>query len=147
MSARSIGRPNPTSQARLQLILILLAAWNNWWLMAVWLAVLFGLIVAFVFELLNTGAIEVAGVDGILGGRALGGASLVLALAYIYAARNPTRQRVILWMATVEQFIAMFTAGFHWARDDISGGEAALPILVAAAFALVVSLPRQFEPA
>jgi hypothetical protein len=134
MSARSIGRPNPTSQARLQQILILLAAWN---------------IVAFVFELLNTGSIEVARVDGILGGRALGGASLVLALAYIYAARNPMRQRVILWMATLEQFIAIFTAGFHWARDDITGGEAALPIVVAAAFlfALVVSLPRQFEPA
>jgi len=133
MTARPIGRPNPTSQARLQLILILLAAWN---------------LVGFAFELMNAGAIRVGGIEGALGGRVLSGSSLVLALAYMYAARNPLRHRVILWIATLEQFIAIFSAGFHWARDDISGGEALLPVLVAAAclFALVVSMPRQLDP-
>ena len=132
MSARPIGRHNPTSQARLQLLLLLLAAWN---------------IVAFVFELLNVGPIRIGGVEGILGARALGGASLVLALAYIYAAREPMRHRVILWMATLEQFVALFTAGFHWARGDITGGEAVLPIIVSAVFllALIWSLPRQAD--
>src|SRR5262245_26497619 len=132
MSARQIGRPNPTSQARLQLILILLAAWN---------------IVAFVFELLNVGPIRVGAIEGVLGARAVGGATLVLALAYIYAARDPMRHRVILWMATLEQFVALFTAGFHWARDDVSGSEAILPIVVSAVFllALISSLPRQAD--
>ena len=133
MSARPIGRHNPTSQARLQLILILLAAWN---------------IVAFAFELLNVGPIRIGGIEGVLGARAVGGATLVLALAYIYAAREPMRHRVILWMATLEQFVSLFTAGFHWARGDVTGGEAILPIIASAAFllALIWSLPRQGDP-
>jgi hypothetical protein len=134
MPARQIGRPNPTSQARLQLILILLAAWN---------------IVAFVFELLNVGPIRVGAIEGVLGARAVGGATGVLALAYIAAARDPLRYRFVLWLATIEQFIAIFTGGFHWARDDVAGSEAWLPIIVAAVFlvAFLTSLPRQADTA
>lgn len=129
MSARSVGRPNPTSQARLQLILVLLAAWNA---------------VAFTFELLNLGPVRVGEIEGILGARAVSGASGVLALAYAYAARDPIRHRTIIWLATIEQFLAIFTAGFHWARDDVNAGEAAVPIIAAGVFlfAIVTSLPR-----
>jgi hypothetical protein len=129
MSARSVGRPNPTSQARLQLILVLLAAWNS---------------VAFIFELLNLGPVRVGEIEGILGARAVGGASGVLALAYVYAARDPMRHRTIVWLATLEQFLAIFTAGFHWAIADLNGGEAAVPIIAAALFlfAIITSLPR-----
>jgi hypothetical protein len=129
MSARSVGRPNPTSQARLQLILVLLAAWNS---------------VAFIFELLNLGPVRVGEIEGILGARAVGGASGVLALAYVYAARDPMRHRTIVWLATLEQFVAIFTAGFHWATADLNGGEAAVPIIAAALFlfAIITSLPR-----
>jgi hypothetical protein len=132
MTARPIGRPNPTSQARLQLVLILLAAWN---------------LAAFIFELLNVGPIRVGVVEGVLGARAIGGATGVLALAYIAAARDPLRHRFVLWIATVEQFVALFSAGFHWARGDVAAGEAALPIVAAAVFliALLSSLPRQPE--
>ncbi len=132
MTARPIGRPNPTSQARLQLILILLAAWD---------------LVAFLFELFNAGPVRVGAIEGVLGARAVGGATGVLALAYVYAARSPMRHRTILWLATIEQFVSIFTAGFHLARDDISRGEAMLPILAAAVFlvALLTSLPRQTD--
>ena len=134
MSARQIGRPNPTSQARLQLILILLGAWN---------------LAAFIFELLNAGAIRVGGIDGLLGSRAVDGATGVLALAYIFAARDPLRYRFILWLAMVEQFLTIFTATFHWARDDVSSSEILLPVIVAAVFliALLTSLPRQADVA
>lgn len=129
MSARSVGRPNPTSQARLQLILLVLAAWNA---------------VAFLFELLNMGPVRVGETEGILAARALGGATGVLALAYVYAARDPMRHRTIVWLATIEQFVAIFTAGFHWATGDVAAGEALLPILAAALFlfAIITSLPR-----
>lgn len=129
MSARSVGRPNPTSQARLQLILLVLAAWNA---------------VAFAFELLNIGPIRVGEIEGILGARAVGGATGVLALAYVYAARDPMRHRTIIWLATIEQFLAIFTAGFHWATGDVSGSEALVPIIAAALFlfAIITSLPR-----
>jgi len=68
MSARQIGRPNPTSQARLQLLLILLAAWD---------------LLAFLLELTNTRLLKIGGIDGVLGARSVSGSMAVLAIAYI----------------------------------------------------------------
>jgi hypothetical protein len=132
MHARQIGRPNPTSQARLQLILVLLAAWD---------------LLAFALELTNTRLLRIGSIDGVLGARSVSGTVAVLAIAYLYAARNPVRYRFILWMATIEQFVALFTCTFHWARSDVSFGEVALPILVAAGFLvmLLTNLPRQTD--
>jgi hypothetical protein len=130
--SRHIGRPNATSQARLQLILVLLAIWN---------------LLAFVMELTNRWFIEVGDIDGLLGARAVGGATGVLALGYLFAARNPVRYRFMLWLATVEQFVALFSATFHWARDDVSFGEAFVPIVAAVIFLvlLLTNLPRQTD--
>jgi hypothetical protein len=132
MSARQIGRPNPTSQARLQLLLILLAAWD---------------LLAFLLELTNTRLLRIGGIDGVLGARSVSGSMAVLAIAYIYAARNPIRHRFVLWLASLEQFVAMFAATFHWARGDLGAGQAILPILAAAAFLvlLMTNLPRQTD--
>jgi len=132
MQARQIGRPNPASQARLQLILLSLAAWN---------------LLTFVLELTNSGPISVDGVDGILGARSASGAVAVLAIAYVYAARNPVRYRFVLWLATLEQFIALFSATFHWGRGDIEAGEALVPIIAAATFLvlLIANFPRQTD--
>jgi hypothetical protein len=132
MQARQIGRPNPTSQARLQLILVALAAWN---------------ILSFLLQLMNAGPVSVDAVDGILGARALSGATAVLGIAYLYAARNPIRYRFVLWLATLEQFVALFTAAFHWARGDLGAGEATVPIIVAVIFLvlLMTNQPRQTD--
>lgn len=132
MSARQIGRPNPTSQARLQLLLILLAAWD---------------LLAFLLELTNTRLLKIGSIDGVLGARSVSGAMAVLAIAYIYAARNPIRHRFVLWLASLEQFVAMFAATFHWARGDLGVGQAILPILAAAVFLvlLMTNLPRQTD--
>lgn len=132
MSARQIGRANPTSQARLQLILILLAAWN---------------LASFVLLLFNTTLSNIEGVDGVLGARAYGGATAVLAIAYLYAARNPIRHRFVLWLAAVEQVVALFSYAFHWARGDFSFAEMALPIIAAAALLalLIANMPRQTD--
>ena len=82
-----------------------------------------------------------------LGGRSVGGEIAVLAIAYLYAARNPMRYRFILWLASLEQFIALFAATFHWVRGDIGAGEAAIPILVAAGFLvlLMTNMPQQTD--
>jgi hypothetical protein len=132
MSARQIGRPNPTSQARLQLVLLVLAAWD---------------LVGFVLGLTNTSLLKVGSIDGVLGGRSVSGTLAVLALAYIYAARNPIRHRFVLWLASLEQFVAIFSYTFHWGRGDVSMGEVALPIVAAAAFLvlLMTLLPRQTD--
>jgi hypothetical protein len=132
MQARQIGRPNPTSHARLQLILVALGVWN---------------LLAFLLELTNAGPLNVGDVDGILGVRALSGAVGVLGVAYLYAARNPVRYRFVLWLATLEQFVALFTATFHWARGDVGREEAVVPIIISAAFLvlLMTNLPRQTD--
>jgi hypothetical protein len=132
MQARQIGRPNPTSQARLQLVLLLLAAWD---------------LLAFALELTNTRFLRIDEIDGVMGARAVSGSMAVLAIAYLYAARNPIRYRFVLWLASLEQVIALFSSTFHWARGDIGFGESALPITVAAGFLVVLmtGLPRQTD--
>jgi hypothetical protein len=132
MTARPIGRPNPTSQARLQLILLVLAAWD---------------LLAFGLELTNTRLLSVGDIDGVLGARSVSGTLAVLAIAYIYAARNPIRHRFVLWLASIEQFVAIFVCGFHLARDDVNFGETALPLAVAAVFLVLImtNLPRQTD--
>lgn len=131
MSARHLGsRPNPTSTARLQLVLILLAAWDG---------------LGFVLTLTNSALLKVNGIDGALGARSVSGSLIVLAAAYVYAARAPLRYRFVLWMASLEQFFAMFSYTFHWARADVGFGETIIPLLVSAAFlvALLTTLSSQ----
>ncbi|HEX5478861.1 MAG TPA: hypothetical protein VFY79_03995 [Dehalococcoidia bacterium] len=127
---QQIGRPNAASQARLQLVLVLLAAWD---------------LLAFLLELGQTSLLKVGSIDGALGGRSVSGAVVVLAIAYLYAARNPIRYRIVLWLATLEQFIALFATAFHWARGTIGAGQAVIPILVAAIFLmlLMMYMPKQ----
>lgn len=130
--SRSIGRPNPTSQARLQLLLLALAAWN---------------IITFLLALTNAPLVSVGDIDGILGARAVNGASAVLALAYLWAARNPLRYRFVIWMAAVDQVVGIFSAGFHWTRGDLGASEAIVPIAVATGILalLAANLPRQTD--
>ena len=132
MRTRSVSRPEAASQARLQLVLILLAAWNG---------------LTFVLQLVNADVLEAGNIDGLLGARALSGASGVLAIAYAYAARNPLRYRVIVWIGLIEQVVALFSYTFHLARNDIEFSEAWLPIAVAAIFLvlLLATLPRQTD--
>jgi hypothetical protein len=132
MQARAIGRTGAAARTRLQLLLIALGAWN---------------LITFALELANAGVIDIEGVDGALAGRGLGGASAVLGFAYLYAARNPIRHRFVLWLASLEQIVALFSMTFHWARNDVSFGEVALPMLVATVFLvlLIANLPRQTD--
>lgn len=132
MHARQIGRPNPASQARLQLLLLVLAAWD---------------FLAFALELTNTRLLEFGGIHGALGARSVSGATLVLAVAYVYAARNPVRYRFVLWLASLEQIVAIFSYGFHWARSDVGFNQVALPIAAAGVFIvlLIANLPRQTD--
>ena len=127
--SRQIGQSDPSSTARLQLVLVALAAWN---------------IIIFLAGLVNSRFLEV-GVDGALGGRAFAGTSLVLALAYLYAARDPMRNRFVIWIASLEQVVGLFSMAFHWIRDDVSTGDVWLPMLVSAGFLvlLIATTPRQ----
>ena len=132
MQVRAVSRTGASSRARLQLVLLALAAWN---------------LVTFLLELASTALIDIEQVDGLLGGRAVSGASAVLGIAYVYAARSPVRYRFIVWLGLIEQVVALFSMTFHWARDDVSFGEVAVPMLVATVFLvlLLTTVPRQTD--
>jgi hypothetical protein len=119
------GRFTPTR--RLQLILVLLAAWD-----------LLGFVVPLLADSFLFG---IDGeLDGILAGRVLSGAIIVPAVLYLYAARRPERYRGILWVAVIEQLVAIVTGVFHLAAGTVGLGEVVIPLAVAVAFLIVVLL-------
>lgn len=132
MQPRPIRRASDSSQARLQLLLVLLAAWD---------------IAGFLIELTNGWLIDEGPIDGVLGARAVSGALLVLGIGYLFAARNPVRYRFMIWLAAIEQIVAFFSTTFHWAAGDLGFAESALPIAVAAVLLvlLIANLPRQTD--
>lgn len=130
----SAGRGAGASQARIRLVLLALAAWD---------------VVGFLVQLaFDSPAFRVNGdVEGFLAARAVSGSLIVLAAAYAYAARNPSRHRFVLWMAVLEQLAGLVTGVAHWARGDLSAGESILPLVVAVAFLVLIlfNYPRERE--
>ncbi|MGD0765856.1 MAG: hypothetical protein ABR978_06070 [Dehalococcoidia bacterium] len=82
--------------------------------------------------------------SGILAGRGYSGALFVTAALYVIAVRNPVRYRFILWLAVLEQFVAVGTGVFHAARQDLTWGGEILPVGVATVFLilLLLNFPR-----
>lgn len=115
-------------------MLLALAAWD-----------ILGFLVQLAFD---TAAFRVKGdVEGFLAARAFSGSLIVLAAAYVYAARSPLRHRFVLWLAVLEQLAGLVTGVAHWARGDLSAGESLLPLVVAAAFLVLIlfNYPRERE--
>ncbi len=129
------GRSAIASQARIRLVLLALAAWDA-----------LGFLVELSFD---TPAFRIKGgdVEGFMAARAFSGSLIVLAAAYLYAARNPARHRFVLWLAVLEQLAALVTGIAHWARGDLSAGESIVPLLIAALFLVLILLnyPRGRE--
>lgn len=125
------GRFTPTR--RLQLILLLLAAWD---------------LLGFVVQLLaDTFVFEIDGeLNGVLAARALSGAIIVPAILYLYAARRPAQHRGILWIAVIEQLVAIGTGVFHLAAGTFDLEEMVIPVAVAIAFLIVVLLNFPARP-
>ena len=117
----------PNLGRRLRLILLLMAAWD---------------LLGFVVQLYaDSFAFHIDGeLEGALAARALSGALIVPALVYLYALRNPLRHRAVLWLAVIEQLVAICTAVFHLAADDFGLRSMILPLAVAVAFLILVLL-------
>ena len=79
-----------------------------------------------------------AEMSGVLTGRAFSGALFVTGILYLIGARDPVRYRFILWLAVIEQLIAVCTGIFHGARSDIRWSDLVLPIGVAMLFLVLV---------
>ena len=132
------SRRNVSSGRRLQLILLLLIAWD---------------VIALLAELSFGGPLfKISGdsIGGLLAARgSFSGVALVPIALYVYAfVRGPLRHRNILWVAVVEQGAAALFAVFHVATNDIEVEGLIVPLVVALGLLvfLLVSMPRQ-QPA
>jgi hypothetical protein len=113
---------------RLRLILLLMATWD--------------LLGAVVQLYTDSFAFRIDGqLNGFLAARALSGALVVPAVVYLYALRDPLRHRAVLWLAVIEQLVAICTT------DDFGLGNMVVPLAVAVAFLILVLLnyPRGEE--
>lgn len=121
----SVQRMSPVK--RLRLVLLLMAVWD---------------LLGFLVQLYaDTFFFEIDGnVDGILAARAFSGALIIPAIIYIYALRDPLRHRAVLWLAVIEQLVAVLTAVFHLAGDTFELESVILPVAVAIAFLILVLL-------
>ncbi len=119
---------------RLQLVLLLLIAWD---------------IIGLLAELSFGGPLmHVSGgkIGGVLAARAsLGGALVVPLTLYIYALiRGPMRYRGLVWIGVLEQSMVAVFAVFHVIADDIKVEGAILPIVVSLGLVvlLLINMPR-----
>src|SRR5581483_3503886 len=122
-------------RVRLQLVLLLLIAWD-----------LVGLLAELSF---GSPLFKVSGdrVTGILAARGSFGGALVVPLTlYIYALiRGPMRYRGLVWIGVLEQAMVVVFAVYHTVADDIKVAGAVAPIIVSGA--LVVLLLLNMPPA
>ena len=128
------NRPNLTAQRRLQLVLLLMIAWEALLLAS---------------ELSFGGAMfEIDGdqISGVLGARgALAGAGVVPIALYGFAfTRGPMRHPSILLVGALEQMAAILFGGYHVAVNDVELGSFIVPLVVSLAFLalIIVNVPR-----
>ena len=127
-------RQSSTQLRRLQTLLILMVLWN---------LLSFGVELSFGGPLFKIEGDKIAGYLAARG--SFSGAMLVPVGLYLYAlARNPLRQRGVIWCAVLEQGAAALLAVYHIAARDILLEGAALPLVVSLLLLvlLLVNMPR-----
>jgi len=128
------SRRSVSSGRRLQLILLLLIAWDVLALLAE---------LSFGGPLLKISGDEIGGFLAARG--SFSGAALVPVGLYTYAlVRGPLRHRNILWVAVIEQGAAALFAVYHVALNHVAVEGGILPLVVSLGLLvlLLVSMPR-----
>ena len=118
---------------RLRLILFLMIIWEA---LAVIAELSFG---GFLFE------ISGSKISGFLGARgSFAGAALLPMFIYIYALRAPLRYRGLLYLAVLENAVAILFVLIHLAVGDLEAQAAFATMLISAVFllAFLLNLPR-----
>ena len=136
----STGEVQPTARQadildtlrRPTIVLILLAIWD---IVGALIQFLPG---SFLFDLDGTA-------DGILAGRAFSASMVILAIIYLWAARDPKRYRQIFWLALIEQAVAFVSYFYHWGADDIGLEGVILPAAISAGLIFLVFF-NLFQP-
>jgi hypothetical protein len=130
----ALNRPNVSAQRRLQLVLLLMIAWE-------------GLLLASELSF-GSALFDIDGdrISGVLGARgAFSGAGVVPIALYGFAfTRGPMRHPSILLVGALEQVAAILFGGYHVAVNDIELRSFIVPLVVSLAFLalIVVNVPR-----
>lgn len=121
-----------------RIVLILLAIWA---ILGVVAEVLSG---SFLFDL------EGAEASGVFGGRVFSASSIVPAIVYIYAARDPKRYHRVFWLALIEQVVLVVSCFYHRGAGDISWAGTIIPAVISGGLIFLVFFnlfqPREEAP-
>jgi len=118
---------------RLRLILFLMIIWEA---LAIVAELSFG---GFLFEISGDK------IGGFLAARgSFGGAAVMPMFIYIYALRAPLRYRGLLYLACLENAVAILFALYHFVAGDLEGQAVVITMAISAGFlvAFLLNLPR-----
>jgi hypothetical protein len=127
-------RSNLSAQRRLQLVLLLMIAWE---------ALLLVSELAFGSALFDVDGDQISGVLGARG--SLSGAAVIPIALYGFAfTRGPLKHPSILLLAALEQVAAIVFGAYHLFVNDIDAGSFVVPLAVSLTFLtlIVVNMPR-----
>jgi hypothetical protein len=121
-----------------RIVLILLATWA---ILGVVAQVLSG---SFLFDMEGHEA------SGILAGRAFSASTVIPAIIYLWAARDPKRHRQVFWLALVEQAVVVLSCFYHRGAGDITWAGTIIPAAISVGLIFLVFFnlfqPRQEAP-
>jgi len=93
----------------------------------------------FLFDMKGTEA------SGIFGGRVFSASSLIPAIVYLWALRNPQQHRPVFWLGLIEQVALVLSSFYHAGAQDISWLGAIIPSIISGALIFLI-FPNLFQP-
>jgi len=116
-----------------RVMLVLLAAWD---------------IVGVLAQLLSDSFLfDMKGVEasGILGGRVFSASSLIPAIVYLWALRDPQQHRRVFWLGLIEQVALILSSFYHRGAGDITWAGTIIPAVMSGALIFLI-FPNLFQP-
>lgn len=116
-----------------RVMLVLLAAWDIVGVLAQLLSD------SFLFDMKGTEA------SGILGGRVFSASTLVPAIVYLWALRDPQQHRRVFWLGLIEQVALVLSSFYHRGAGDIGWAGVIIPAIISGALIFLI-FPNLFQP-
>src|SRR3972149_339066 len=81
----------------------------------------------------------------ISGARVFSPSSLIPAIVYLWALRNPQQHRPVFWLGLIEQVALVLSSFYHAGAQDISWLGAIIPSIISGALIFLI-FPNLFQP-
>jgi hypothetical protein len=83
--------------------------------------------------------------SGILGGRVFSASSLIPAIVYLWALRDPQQHRRVFWLGLIEQVALILSSFYHRGAGDITWAGTVIPAIISGALIFLI-FPNLFQP-